>query len=185
MRWNAWKVATLISLILILANKKSHPHRCVAGQFFKKNLKIHGKTTIMEFNFTEKSDFFTDIFLWSLDDVFSAKLFGPLAMAGSDKAGFFEKIFLPRKWGKWAKIRVFEFIGNFTHWFFLILVYNKCCYCLQYSCTNAIFGKNQVPEIRAKFSQPIRFLNLRILRIFNSTLSLEQSDEKAWFSACC
>lgn len=107
MRWNAWKVATLISLILILANKKSHPHRCVAGQFFKKNLKIHGKTTIMEFNFTEKSDFFTDIFLWSLDDSFSAKPFGPPDMAGSDSRIYW-KIFLPRKWGKWAKIRVFN-----------------------------------------------------------------------------
>ena len=76
---------------------------------------------------------------------------------------FLKKIFLPKKWAKnGQKVEYFKFIGKFSHYFFLNLVLNESLYYLLYSCTNAIFGKNLVPEIWAKIllaNQITGFLN--------------------------
>ena len=85
---------------------------------------------------------------------------------------FFKKIFLPPKWGKWAKngrkTGFFKFIGKFSHQFCLNLVYKGILYNLLYSCTNLMLGKNLVPEIWTKMTKSI----------FKLTISLEQNDEK-------
>ena len=84
-----------------------------------------------------------------------------------DKARFFGKVFLLKKFGKWTKNRpkpeFLKFIENFCHQFFLILFYNENLYhLLRRSCTNLMFGKTFVPEICAKMisaSQIAGFLN--------------------------
>ena len=48
------------------------------------------------------------------------------------------------------KMGFLKFVGKFSHYFFLNLVYNQSLYYFLYSCTNPIFGKNLFPEIWAK-----------------------------------
>ena len=60
------------------------------------------------------------------------------------KPGFWNK-------GKMGtKYSFLELLKNVVINFFWILFYNESLYYLQYSCTNPIFGKNQVPEIFAR-----------------------------------
>ena len=59
-------------------------------------------------------------------------------------------------------IGFFEFIGKFSHEFFLHLVYKERSYYLLYSCTNPILGEIQVSEIWVKMlsaNQIAEFLN--------------------------
>ena len=59
-------------------------------------------------------------------------------------------------------IGFFEFIGKFSHEFFLHLVYKESSYYLLYSCTNPILGEIQVSEIWVKMlsaNQIAEFLN--------------------------
>ena len=81
-------------------------------------------------------------------------------------AGFFFFNFLFQKWGKWAKngprIGFFRFIGTFSHFFFLSLVYKESSYYMLYSCTDPTLRKNLVPEIWVKMlsaNQTAGFLN--------------------------
>ena len=66
-----------------------------------------------------------------------------------NRARFFEKK-MPRKWGKWAKnglkIGLFEFVGKFSHYFFLKLANKESWYYLLYSCTISILWQNLIPE---------------------------------------
>ena len=60
------------------------------------------------------------------------------------KPGFCNKGKMGTKYG------FLELLKNVVINFFWILFYNESLYYLQYSCTNPIFGKNQVPEIFAR-----------------------------------
>ena len=80
-----------------------------------------------------------------------------LCVVVRDRAGFFEKM-----GQRWAKIGFFGFIGKFSHFFFLNLVYKESSYCLLYSCTNPILGKNLFPEIWPKYSWLIKLQDFAI-----------------------
>ena len=64
-----------------------------------------------------------------------------------DRARFFERKVCSKNG---PMIMCFEFIGKYSHCFFLNLVQKESLYYLLYSCTNLILGKNLVPEIWAK-----------------------------------
>ena len=82
-------------------------------------------------------------------------------------ARFLKKSFFAPKMEKMCKNRVFWIYLKIFHYFFLNLVYKKVYYLL-YSCANPIFEKNLALDCR----------------IFRSTVSLKQNDEKASFFAC-
>ena len=85
------------------------------------------------------------IFFWN-----SPWFRGPYGVV-CDRARFLEKKnFYPKNGENGPKIGFFEFIGKFTHYFFLSLVCKESLYLLLYSFTNPILGKNLVPEIWAK-----------------------------------
>ena len=67
-----------------------------------------------------------------------------------DRQIFFIKKFYPRNWENGSKIAFFGFIGKFSDYFFLNLVYKESLFYLLYSSTNPWLGKNLVPEIWAK-----------------------------------
>ena len=95
---------------------------------------------------------------------------------------FFEVIFLLQKCGKWAKnelkIRIFEFVGKFSHYFFQNLVYNESLYCLLYSYLLYIW------EQSGSWDMYQNTLEQSDCKIFKSTISLEQNIEKVWLFAC-
>ena len=73
-----------------------------------------------------------------------------------------KKFFCPKIGENGSKVGFFEFIGKFSHYFFLYLVYKDRLYYLLYSFTNPILRKNLVPEIWAKMpsaNQIAGFLN--------------------------
>ena len=75
---------------------------------------------------------------------------------------FWRKKNYPQNEENEPKIGFFEFIGKFTHYFFLSLVCKENLYFLLYSFTNPILWKNLVPEIWAKMlsaNQNAGFLN--------------------------
>ena len=73
-----------------------------------------------------------------------------------------------------TKMVFLKFIGKFSYYSFLNLIYNEILYYFLYSCTNPIFRKNLVAKIWAKMlsGQPD-------YRILKSTMTLGQYDEKA------
>ena len=98
---------------------------------------------------------------------------GPCGVVG-DRAAFF---FFDPEWGKWAKIGFFQFIGKFSHYFFLNLVNKEVLYYLLYSCRNPILGKNLVLGGQNTPGQSD-------CMIFKLTTSLEQNDKKTWLFTC-
>ena len=85
--------------------------------------------------------------------------------------------FFDPEWGKWAKIGFFQFIGKFSHYFFLNLVNKEVLYYLLYSCRNPILGKNLVLGGQNTPGQSD-------CMIFKLTTSLEQNDKKTWLFTC-
>ena len=98
------------------------------------------------------------------------------------RARFLEKKIAAKieEMGKKEMVQKFDFLNlleNFVVIFFLNLVYSKSLCYLLYSCTIPLFGKSMASIIPYTVVQSD-------LRIFKSTLSLEQNDEKAWIFAC-
>ena len=80
---------------------------------------------------------------------------------------------------KYLKKGFYDFIGKSSHYFFLNLAYNESLFYLLYSCTNPIFGGKS-----GSWDMGQNALGHLDCRIFVSTISLEQCEEKVWFFAC-
>ena len=73
---------------------------------------------------------------------------------------------------KWAIniLRYFEVIGKFWHECYKNLVYNENIFYLLYSWTNAITGKNVVPEIWAKMHLTNHIGSISTTKLLNSLI---------------
>ena len=83
--------------------------------------------------------------------------------------------FCPKNGENDPKIGFLGFIGKFSHFFFLNLVYKKSSYYLLYSSTNPILGKKSCSWYMSQNA-----LGQSDCRIFKLTISPEQKDEKDW-----
>ena len=99
------------------------------------------------------------------------------------EADFPEKNFLLRKLGKWTKngpkTGFFEFIEKFCHYLLLTLPYDEiyfiCCKFLH---------KFHIWENFCSWDMGQNVLRQSDCKIFQSTISLEQINEIAWFFVC-
>ena len=83
----------------------------------------------------------------------------------------------PKNWENGQKIGFLKYIRKFSHFFgirFIMKVYTICCILAQIP----YFGKSGFWDMGQNA------LGKPDYRIFKSTISLEQNDEKAWFFAC-
>ena len=112
---------------------------------------------------------FSDLRIDSLNNLFAIN---PSKAVG-DRAGFPEKIFLPKKNGKmdqkWAKNRFFfnimkNFVINFYWIYFIIKTYIICCVPANIPC----LGKFLFLRYGPKYSQPIRLQDSLINYIFRA-----------------